>query len=344
MICWIVAVLAVVFGGVRGLRDEDGYARERTVAVNGFFALFILLSHGRMFMNALGYSWFDEFGSRWAMYFLMAIGQLCVVPFLFFSGYGIVKQIKKKGKDYVDGLPRRRVWPFYVNSLPVAIMWVACGCFMPTTVYPQDALCQLVFWRGIDFGPCWYNFCIIVLYMSAFVAFKIAKGAGAECIVWLLSMAYVLGMSWIRPDEPWWFSTALAFPMGVSFSLHRERWSALMDKFFWLMLGLSVALVVGYKLLPRHDLLHNVYGMCFMVMLLTLMQKARLDNPVLNWVGARVFPIYMYHLLFYRLWSFCFDGKISVWWQAHLVLAASFACTGLVAWAYPRFSYKVQTK
>lgn len=294
-------------------------------------------------MNAEGYTWFDEIGCRWAMYFLVAIGQLCVVPFLFFSGYGITERVKASGMDYVNGMPKKRVWPFYLNSLPVAVAWVIYGAFIPSIVYPYDALSQLTFWRGIDFGPCWYNFCIIVLYLTTFVAFKVVRGKNAprwsECIVWLLSLGYVLGMAWVRPEEPWWFDTALAYPFGVTFSLHREQLIPLMRKTFWPLLLLTFAAIVGFKMLPRHDLMHNVYGMCFMVFLLAIMLKVRFGNPVLNWIGARAFPIYMYHLLFYRLWRFCFAQPLTGG-GAHVIFFASFVCTGLVAWAYPILAFK----
>lgn len=315
MLFWVIVILVITLWSLRTSDNDECYSRECTSAVNGFFALFILLSHARGFMNAIGYSWFGELGAKYAMYFLMAIGQLCVVSFLFFSGYGVTERIKKVGRDYVREMPKKRILSFYLQSLPVAVLWVVYGAFLSNTSYPTDAICQILFWKGIDCGPCWYNFCIIIMYLIAFVTFSLfsKRMRTAECVLWILAIVYVVTLYTIRPEETWWYNTALLFPLGVSFSLRREVLVPLMKRFYASALTVAALLTLLLGRFCGSSVLHNLYGMAFMLLLLLMMLKIRLGNPVLNWVGSRVFPIYMYHLLFYRLFSKA--------WCAHLPLS-----------------------
>ena len=66
--------------------------KEQTTCINGMFVVLVFLSH---------------FGQYEMMPWnkpILAIGQLMVAPFLFFSGYGIMEQIKKKGDEYTMSL------------------------------------------------------------------------------------------------------------------------------------------------------------------------------------------------------------------------------------------------
>ena len=344
MIFWLIAVFLIFLYRARfqNLPEVDGcFSRERSQAVNGFFALFILLTHARMFMNSIGYSWLCEPGSRYAMHVLLGVGQLCVVPFLFFSGYGIAERSKGNVR-YVEKLPKRRILSFYLNSLPVALLWVVIGVFMPAIDYPKDAICQLIFWRGIDFGPCWYNFCIIAMYFFAYIGFK-ARDCKyiwrSEAMIWILSIIYVGAMSYFRPEEPWWFNTALAFPLGVSFSCHRLIVFKLLTRkyFAFLFIAVSVLMLMNGK--QMSGWIYNFYSMVFALLLVLVMMRVRFGNYLLSWIGSRVFPIYMYHLFFYKALS-SLVCKSQSSFEVHVTLALSFASTIFVAWLYPRLSIK----
>ena len=77
--------------------------KEQTTCINGIFVLFVFLSH------------FGQYETMPWNNLLLAIGQLMVAPFLFYSGYGIMEQIKRRGMVYIDDLPRKRILKFYIH-------------------------------------------------------------------------------------------------------------------------------------------------------------------------------------------------------------------------------------
>lgn len=349
MLLLLLASLVILLWGIRPAKLDwggGGLPRQQTQAVNGFFTLFIMLSHFRIFLDSLGYSFFDEPGGKLAMYFFVAIGQLCVVPFLFFSGYGVMERIKQSGQEYVVNLTKCRILPFYINSLPVAIAWVFLGFIIGGVSYPSDAIAQILFWRGIDFGPCWYNLCIVLMYLFTYLAFKGKSACGnavQEIVVWVLSVAYALAMSFVRPGETWWYNTIWAYPMGVSYSRHKQLMHNLVQGLVgWLMLAVAlISIVIGHRFsVLCAGIFYNLYSIPFVLVLLVVMHKLDFGNPVLRWIGSRVFQIYMWHLFFYRLTSLIIPDP-TTFLGAYSIFVVSLAMTGLMAWLYPKFSCKI---
>ena len=101
-------ILLLVFAGICcygvqiGSFHEDYLSVDRTTAVKGIFTILILLSH---LMGYLGTDPSKDLGAR----FLTLLGQMVVVMFFFYSGFGIMKQYGRRGEDYVRGFPRNRI-------------------------------------------------------------------------------------------------------------------------------------------------------------------------------------------------------------------------------------------
>ncbi len=79
----------------------DYMAKETTGAVNGLFTLLVFLSHASSYLSL------DGPVDAPYLSFRNYLGQLIVVPFLFYSGYGILESIKSKGMPYVKAIPFR---------------------------------------------------------------------------------------------------------------------------------------------------------------------------------------------------------------------------------------------
>ena len=77
------------------IRDNSDYLGiEQSTAINGLFIIIVFLSHANSYVNVTGaisiiYIWF-----------FALIGQMMVVMFLFYSGYGLTEQYKKRGDLY----------------------------------------------------------------------------------------------------------------------------------------------------------------------------------------------------------------------------------------------------
>ena len=84
---------------------SDFLEREQTNSIKGLFILFVFLRHSLQYVVRNGYR-FNSFGDSIVLFTNGMLGQLIVVMFLFYSGYGVMEAIKNKGGVYIEKMPR----------------------------------------------------------------------------------------------------------------------------------------------------------------------------------------------------------------------------------------------
>ena len=88
---------------------NDNYISLRsTQCINGIFILLVFLSHARNRILTLPSYTSDPLNSIYGI-IQDHLGQSIVITFLFFSGFGVMESIKKKGAQYVSAMPSRRI-------------------------------------------------------------------------------------------------------------------------------------------------------------------------------------------------------------------------------------------
>lgn len=124
MLVFYLAIFCSLFFGLRVKRAgfyDDFLSRKQTDAVKGLFILMVLLSHSILEVKATGtypLTAIDIPGYR----IRTGFGQLVIVMFFFYSGYGVMEAIKSKGKEYIDSFPRHRVLTTLLN-FDVAVLF-----------------------------------------------------------------------------------------------------------------------------------------------------------------------------------------------------------------------------
>ena len=96
---------------------QDYIGIEQTRSINGIFILLILLSHTFAKVSTQGI--LDEIYSPMRVF----LGQFVVVPFLFYSGYGIMESIGKK-ENYIKTFPQKRFLKIAVQFCVITIVYV----------------------------------------------------------------------------------------------------------------------------------------------------------------------------------------------------------------------------
>lgn len=101
MVYILIAVLFVFFCGAKFVKSDefnsDYMSKDTTGAINGIFVLLVFMCHISGYMQLGSPSdkiWLDL--KSW-------LGQLVVVTFLFYSGYGMMCSIIKKGTPVCQG-------------------------------------------------------------------------------------------------------------------------------------------------------------------------------------------------------------------------------------------------
>lgn len=337
---YYVVVALLVLSSLRLRRNVDAtacLAPSQTVCINGICILLVFVAHiGHVLLQPMGYE-MSSVLDRVYLKIHCTCGQLIVVPFLFYSGYGVATQMMTK-PGYLAGFLRSRVLTLWLNYLVAMVLFLLVTVAFVEPVRGVDILKSLVFLQSFD-SPKWFLFCTMASYVVVWLAFKLSPNKlciSATCIGGML--LYIGVVSRYRPL--FWYDTALMFPIGVLVALYKGEVFSLLSKRYWtLVVALSITFLLLLFKLPRFYF--GVYGACLRTNLLGAMLMALIvlftmricvANKLFLWLGKHVFPIYVYHLLFF-LCAKTFVRQ-PVRGGGHLLVMSIFALTLVTAYLY----------
>lgn len=264
----------------------DFLSKESTCAVNGIFVMFVFLRHFSQYISYgrfdMGFAWLDR-----------RLGQLIVVPFLFYSGYGIGCSILKKGAAYVRQIPRQRffrVWShFALALLPFLLLRPLLG-YRDSL---QTILLSFTGWTSVG-NSNWYVFAVLLLYLFTYLAFRIfGKHTGwALAGVTALCCGYILVLRPIKSH--WWYDTILAYPAGIALAMlrnhipHRPKNRAYVPAVGAVLLLMAVAWHFRKNIWAYEGLV-----ILFALAIVLVTEKFRFGNPILAFLGKYTFEIYI---------------------------------------------------
>ena len=318
----LLAVLAVGIWGI-GLRRDNGYlSKEQTGAINGFFVLLVFLRHTVDYIT-LG-SWDGVFGAV-----NTGLDQLIVVPFLFYSGYGIMCSIRRKGQSYVSALPRHRLFTVWYHFALAVAMYLILALCMGKDYGVTRILLSFTGWDSIG-NSNWYIFATLVMYLFTWLSFTVFRKDHrlAAAMLMVLAVGYILLMR--RFKGIWWYDTALVYPAGVLYGLYREQIDRFLQKkayMPWLALALcGAAFLLCFKL-QSGLVWREGMAVTFALTVLCAAMVFKIGNPVLTFLGKYTFEIYILQRIPMILLHDLFNNQ-------YVYLAVSFGLTLLLAVAF----------
>lgn len=151
--------------------NEEYLSKRYTNIIKGIFLILVFFSHFIGYFSTFQNNWIDAIGIK----SIKMIGQLIVTLFLFYSGYGIMESVTKKGSEYILNMPKRRILSTLIHfDIAVLIFMVASKYFVIHSFSIKKVLLSLIGWD--TFGNSnWYIFCILILYSIAFLSLKSFK-------------------------------------------------------------------------------------------------------------------------------------------------------------------------
>ena len=120
MILYILFIIIVSFYGCKislKKNNKKYIDKDNTSAIKGAFILLIIYSH------SLSYVQYNDSLSSISNKLIFTLGQLVVAMFLFYSGYGVFEQYKKRGKKYINNFPQRRILKTLVNFDIIVLLY-----------------------------------------------------------------------------------------------------------------------------------------------------------------------------------------------------------------------------
>lgn len=298
MLLFYLLVLLISFYGL-GLRKDSTHGEalsiEQCNAIKGISILLVFISHASQYVSASGYP-YSMFGDDIFLNIKSSIGQLCVVMFFFYSGYGTELSIERKGKQYVKDMPRRRVFTTLVNFDIAVLVFVIINLLLGIRMPVSRVVMSLFAWDSIGNSE-WYIFDILALYVITYISSLVVSSNKIRfCLILSMTLLLVFALYFLKGS--WWYNTLLAYPAGVLLAMNKERFVKLMTNHFWPILFVLVALfTVLFVYKKTNVLVYNAASVAFAFGVVALTFRIRIQNRFLIWLGAQLFPLYIYQRL-----------------------------------------------
>lgn len=273
------------------------------------------------------------------------LGQLMVVMFLFYSGYGVAESIKKKGLNYIHSIPRRRILPTIVKFDFAVCLFLIIGLLIGQDISLRQYLLALTTWTSIG-NSNWYIFCIIYCYFATYISavFACRVSFKLESILLLILLfLYIALLNVLRPSESWWFDTILAYGFGYYYSKHRNN----IEKFVQ-RIGYSTSVIccvflivlLGFYKIEWLYLGYNLRAVVFAMLVVLISMKIRFSSKILIWMGINLFPLYIYQRLPMLVLSTVNDGAFMLD-NPYIYTALCLAITTVIAILVKKLIYIV---
>ena len=357
MVFYLAVLLVLICCGISfsgaGSFNQAYLDRKNTAAINGIFVILVVFSH---------YSQYAGFGGIFdAPYLLLKkhLHQMVVATFLFYSGYGMMEQIRRKGADYVFNIPKKAGKLLFRFDTAVMLFFLMNLAFGKTFRLRRIVL-SLIGWKAVG-NSNWYIFDILVLYMLMFFAFgigeklKIRKKLSdsrlrkhtdlpALVLFFVLTLCFVYVM--MKTDKATrWYNTVILLPIGCLYSEFREEIERLVMKndvtYFMTLLIAVVSYLITYRYRNSFGIEgYTAWAVCFISLVILATMKIRIYNSILEWFGKHVFSIYILQ----RLPMILLDRFGLIDEHKYLCLIAAFALTIPLALAFEKATDAVLSK
>ncbi len=291
-------------------------SKEQTTCINGIFVLFVFLSH------------FGQYETMPWNPLLLGIGQLMVAPFLFYSGYGIMEQIQRKGHTYIDGMPRKRILKFYIHFCMALCIYLALS-FLLDKDYPLFRIIWSFTALSSIGNSNWYVFAILAMYSIVYISFKLFKSHGiTSCVAF--TVLYMIFIEEVKGQE-WWYNIILCFPAGMILSKYKDRVCSIIQKPVFFIFMILLALIL--YLVSLSILAYEVIAICFCFFIVDVCAYKEIKNDLFHFLGQYVFEIYILQRISMNL----FDRYLNDW----IYLIVCILVTFILAYNFKKLETKV---
>lgn len=295
MLIFLLIFIGILLYGIkiskRGAFYNDYSAPKQTATINGIFTILIFLSHASQYLRL------NEAIDTPYLAVRTYLGQLVVVSFLFFSGYGMMESISRKGQSYIKSIPSKRLFKTWYHFAVAIVLFLIADLCIGRIFSIKNILLSLIGLSSVG-NSSWYMFVTFVMYILIFLAFSIAKDK--KLLGALLTLAFTLIFAVIEYKcglANRFFNTVFCFPAGMLFSIAKPK----IDKFVmnsdtvWcISLAVIAAGFIGFGEIRYLSIVwHNIFSILAVLLIMLITMKIKIGNPVLDFFGRHIFSIFI---------------------------------------------------
>lgn len=296
MIIYILVIAVLALPGlkiqIKGIHSSY-ISKESANAIKGIFILLIFASH---FCNPISKTLTAPLDAAyWKV--RVFLGQLVVTMFLFYSGYGIMKSVTEKGKEYIDGFIRRRILPvllvYDVSQLVFFVIQTSLGKKYGLT----DFVLSMIAWKSFG-NDNWYIFVILCLYLSTWGAVKLFKGRLRRSAVIVFLTVFLILLLKMAGKGTYWYNTMMCYPLGTMYYTVKPLAEEYLKKgagYCMVFAGLFVAFLFLHKLWLKNLLFYELTAMVFAMLVVLITMKVSINSPFLRYCGDHLQGLFLIH-------------------------------------------------
>lgn len=318
---------------------EDYISPKSTNAIKGIFAVIILFSHMRGYITLN-----DTLADNSFSMILSHIGQLMVVMYLFYSGFGIVESMKRK-PNYFETYPKKRILKTLLHFDLAVLCFLVLSIVIGTKYFVIDYITCWIGWGSIG-NSNWFIFDILALYSIVYIAHLLMRRCKYEKsymgVIFLTSTLSVVlwGILKIAGKGSWWVDTIITFPLGMWYSFFKEKAEGLVKR---KNVGLLIITIMSAVFLGWHIAIGNdIFGFCaciFALLIVVLTTRIKMDNKILQWLGTQSFAIYIMQRLPMNLFQYLGLNE-----NPYIFAAISIPSALVIAWGFNQVLNKLDNK
>lgn len=309
-------VLVLVLTSVRySAFHEDYLMPKRCNAIKGIFILFVFVRHLRSYLLDIG----AQIGrlDTISLFIDDNLGQLIVAMFLFYSGYGLMESYKKKGAEYINLLPSKRILPTLLNFDIAVLIFYVVSLAIGKNYSTQELCLSLIGWESVG-NSNWYIFVILICYILFYLSNSIfGREKNPQSIILLLCFLFFTGAMLSKTKPEWWYNTLLCFLSGIFYSNYVKGYEEKLLKVYWAVF-LTLIIIIVILFIIESDfycIKYNVLSTVFAFWVILLTMKFQIRSDVLCWLGKNLFPMY----IFQRLPMIVLASYDGVFWVSNTV-------------------------
>ena len=293
LIIWIMFFVFVLATCRYTTYNENYLDKKYTNTIKGIFIFFVFIRHFLQYkLNMPNWNNIDTIGRQ----INNKMVQLIVTMFLFYSGYGVMESIKKKGNEYIKSLPKKRILPTWINfAIAVLIFMIASRYFVNNEFSIKKLILSLIGWDSFG-NSNWYIFDIIILYGITYLSAIIFKNKNLRVLtIFIGTLIFLIFMSFYK--DTYWYNTVFCYWLGIAFSTYKEQLEKIMHKKeLWLIILLGIIFAITYKY-NKNIISYEINAVVFATLILVITRKINIKNKALEWAGSNLFPLYIYQRL-----------------------------------------------
>lgn len=329
----VVLLLICVYGmKIFGPKEfnKDYLSKNNTTAVKGIFVFLVFMSHFIQYCPPV-----DAYDAPYKAVRLF-LGQLVVVMFFFYSGYGIYESIKRKGTSYIKTFPVNRFLKTLLHLDIAILIFVIRNIIMGIPMTFVNVLLSFIGWKSVG-NSNWFMFTVLILYFAVYLSFIIFKKNNVAslllstvlCIVYIVVMA-----NWVQSAN-YWYNTALCLPLGLWYSYFKDKIELGVMKndityHITLFATFGLFMLAHFNKLPLT--IYICWTLLFTLLVIFITMKVNFGNKVLYWLGNHVFSVYILQ----RLPLSVFNEIEAISSNRYLFFVLSFGVTAILAELFDR--------